>query len=41
MYSPYIRAYYRYVDDTFNLFRGSNTKAEHFVKYFNKINKNI
>ena len=41
IYSPFIKAYYRYVDDTFILFRGSNRQAENLVKYLNKINKNI
>ena len=41
IYCTYIKAYYRYVDDTFILFSGSNRQAQNFVNYLNKINKHI
>jgi hypothetical protein len=42
MYKPFIKAYYRYVNDPLLiLFRGLNRQAENLVKYLNKINKNI
>lgn len=36
----YIRAYFRYVDNTFILFNGINRQAEIMVNNSNKINKN-
>jgi len=40
-YKPFILAYFRYVDDTFILFKGSDSQANNFVHGFSKINKNI
>jgi hypothetical protein len=41
VYKQYIIAYFRYVDDTFILFKGTNRQAEVMVNNLNKINKNI
>jgi len=41
VYKQYIKAYFRYVDDTFILFKGTNRQAELMVNNLNKVNKNI
>lgn len=40
-YKQNIKAYFRYVDDTFILFRGSDRQAINMVNSLNKINKHI
>jgi len=41
LYNQFIEAYFRYVDNTFILFRGTNRQAEIMVDGLNKINKHI
>jgi len=39
VYNPFIKAYFRYIDDNFILFRGTNRQAKIMVN--SKINKHI
>ena len=41
VYKQYIKAYFRYVDDTFILFKGTDRQAELMVNNLNRVNKNI
>src|ERR1700678_399265 len=41
VYKQHIKAYFRYVDDTFILFKGTDRQAELMVNNLNRVNKNI